>query len=198
MSILLNRDSSSNCSKFVMFWQKLSLFSDKGMSQHFETLRSLHELSDEYMVPEVSKAVRDEVHSMSKALKNRTNNTTNHYIVRLLCLADSFKYERSINICARNLVSRMFNYCKFKKLIKGEEMRSKTKNKLKGMMMKKIIGETEINMNNQLDKERLKYIEESVKNSSSGLKCWFPSVTIDSSVKNALHELWSMANELND
>ncbi|XP_066920286.1 uncharacterized protein [Clytia hemisphaerica] len=145
------------CPKCKNYYKK----ADEGRSQHFESLRSLFKLSEEYMVPTLSSIVENEVLSMSKSLEG----SSNEYVMELLELADGLNFKESTDLCIKFLISRINTYAfgdakretLLRDLIKHEKIMFKTRNKLLGMMAQKKIGEVEEKMRQQLENENKRH-----------------------------------------
>uniref|UniRef100_A0A7M5WMU6 BTB domain-containing protein n=1 Tax=Clytia hemisphaerica TaxID=252671 RepID=A0A7M5WMU6_9CNID len=85
-------------------------FEEDEKPKQFKTLRSLMKLSEEYMMADVSKFVRNEICLMSQTLESASEN----YLIAFLSIADSINYEKSINLCAKKLIPKMKGYEYFK------------------------------------------------------------------------------------
>ncbi|XP_066932206.1 kelch-like protein 3 [Clytia hemisphaerica] len=114
--------------------------SEEGRSQHFECLRNLSKLRDEYIISSLERIVDAEVLSMSKSLAG----CTIEYTMELLELADHLQHQESADLCIQNLTSRLSSYgtCtddggNIRNVTFEKNISPKSKNKLKGLIMKK-------------------------------------------------------------
>ena len=147
----------------------------------------LSKLSEEYIIPILSSTVENEVSSMSKSLAGASK----EYVMELLELADTLKYQESLDLCVQHLVTQA--KC-LRPLLKDKKISHTSKNKLVGMMMQKRLEDAEKGLTQVDDAIKKIYVDHGKRNPYSIFRK--PTSEMSSTLVQAIADLKIMAKDL--